>query len=193
MDHVLKQRKELAQKAGKMQMFGKMAYYEDEAEHFKQLAAHAVALEMEEDAKEADKKAAECPLHELVVKDLKAELECARVKLMYHTSARELALQAEVEQLKKQVASLEARAHWETHYGWTLPGAFILASETDDGRKSCACARERQLYGSLYRAPSSAAASDGGGAAAGVDAGAVRGCGGGGAVRARTCSCGQRF
>lgn len=172
MDAQLKLRKEWAQKAAKLAQFGKHVEH-DEAEACKEEAAAIIAWETEESAKE-------CLLHQAVVARLQKELDETRSKLMHHSSARELVLEDELRKLKKEYAALQARTHWESHYGWTLPGAFLLAQDGD-----CECAAERRLYGQFFRSGTGA-----GGSGAGSGAGSVRECSG---VPVRTCSCGHKY
>jgi hypothetical protein len=186
MDGEMRKRKEMAQKAAKLGMFGKLMY--DEAEAIREQAAAIIAFEMEE-----DEKADRSYLHKVVVKSLERELAQARKemdevrsKLMHHTSSRELDLEEECKSLRKRVHELEARTHWESTYGWTLPGAFILASEKD----GCSCSRERSLYGAVLTS-ASAAALEGGSSSSG-NAGGDSGRRGGGAA-VRTCACGKRY
>jgi hypothetical protein len=171
MDAALKLRKEWSQKAAKMAQFGKHVEH-DEAEACKEEAAAIVAWE-EEAASVA------CQLHAAVVTRLQKELDEARSKLLHHSSAREFALETEVKDLRKKCAQLQARTHWESHYGWTLPGAFLLAQDGD-----CECAAERRLYGEFFRSDAP------GGAGAGSGPGSV--CGRGG-VPVRSCSCGNKY
>jgi hypothetical protein len=182
MDGQLKLRKEMAQKAIKMALFGK-AVEHDEADACREEAAAIIAWEMEQEATTSPS-SKPAYLHDAAVKALEKELEEAKAKLMYHSSARELALQQEVQLLKERCAALEARAHWDAHYAWTLPGAFLL---TEDGE--CACKRERRLYG---RGDSPAAAAGGGSAGSSARDGCL--CGrGGSCVHARACDCGNRY
>lgn len=180
MDGQLKLRKEMAQKAIKMAFFGK-AVEHDEAEACKEEAAAIIAWEMEQEAAAAAPKAAY--LYESVVANLQKELDETRSKLMHHSSARELLLQQQVQELQQRCAKLEARAVWESHYAWTLPGAFLLA---EDGGE-CACKRERKLYGEFH------AGGGAGGGAGETHAGSSGGRDRGGDVHLRTCACGHRY
>ena len=179
--------REIARKSANMGMFGKHVEF-DEAEAIKEAARNILAHELEEDEDDG-----RCYLHKVVIESLQRELDTVRTQLLYKTSARELELDAENKELKAQIARLEARVHWETSYGWTLPGAFILASKKDG---ECACSRERRLYGVHHS--SAAGGSGGGGHAAAAAAG--HGAGGDGSgpggrktVCARPCACGHYY
>jgi hypothetical protein len=179
MDGQLKLRKEMAQKAVKMAFFGKAVEY-DEAEACKETAAAIIAWEMEQEAATPPKSAY---LYESVVANLQKELDEARSKLMHHSTARELELQEQVRELQQRCVKLEARAVWESHYAWTLPGAFLLAEDGGD----CACKRERKLYGEFH---SSAGA---GGGAGETHAGSSGGRDRGSDVHLRACACGHGY
>jgi hypothetical protein len=139
----------------KLMMMGKgysPAEYEADA-----ILDHAARLMADEDALEAAKaEASKTFLYEAITADLRRELEETKSKLLHHTSAREHALEKEVEILKAEKRALEARAHWESQYGIFLPGAFLLANDGE-----CECSQERRLYGG------SAAAGGSGGAVSG--------------------------
>ena len=183
MDAELRLRKQIAQKTIKMGMFGKgvTADAYDEGSAILETAAHVMSVE---DAEAESAK--ECLLHEAVVRSLQRELDTVRSKLMYHSTRRELEQEQEIRALKAQIQKLEAREHWESQYGWTLPGAYLLTSEKDG---LCGCQLERRLYGGIGSFDSGSAAPDAGGGAA---AGSVRGRGRSDASL-RTCACGNRY
>lgn len=150
-DGELKVRKEWAQKVAKFAAMGKgYSAAEYLADEIREEAARRVAEEIAAEAGFAADKALPGTLQDAVVADLKAQLQEARVKLMYQTSARELQLQEQVETLKGQVSKLTAELHWQDTYGWTLPGAFLLAYDGE-----CTCSRARRLHGgnAANRAP----------------------------------------
>lgn len=186
MDELLLTRKAIASKNAKLQMLGKRVEY-DEAEALKEEACAIAAWEEEQEEREKASKHKPCYVHEAVVESLRRELDTVRSQLMHHSTSRELALLEEVKVLKERCAKLEARTHWEAHYAWTLPGAFLL---TEDGE--CECTRERRLYGGTHGGGSAGALADSGGKG---DAGAGSLCGraGGGQVRVRRCACGGQY
>jgi hypothetical protein len=184
---------ELAKKCAKVGMFGKgvTADLYDEADACLRAAEAIMAHEQEEEAAASPG----CFLHEAVVKSLQRELDDVRSKLMHHSTHREMLLEAEVRELRTKVKALEARAHWEGAYAWTLPGAFILASDRENGGNDCDCRRERRLYGG-DRAAAGALHRGSGGETAVASGGRTVGAAGGvgvGAVCVRTCACGNRY
>jgi hypothetical protein len=187
MDAELKLRKELSQKRAKMSMFGKgiseAAY--DEGSAILEAAAQQVAFE---DAEELPAK--ECLLHEAVVRSLQRELDTVRSKLRHHSTHRELVQEQEIRSLRAEIRRLQAREHWESHYGWTLPGAYLLTSEKDG---LCSCELESRLYGRFARGADSAGAGSGAGGSAGAASAGAGGHGRSDEHAVRTCSCGNRY
>jgi len=175
-DGELKRRKEWAQKVVKCSMMGKGYSAADYlADAIREEAARIVAEEM----RVATDLHSGPTVQSAAMSELRKELEATKTRLLQHSSTRELLLQTQVSELSRKVERLEAELHWQDTYGWTLPGAFVLASHGD-----CACARERALYGSFYSPPHRAA---------GASGGAGEGSGRGGAVPLRTCTCGSKF
>ena len=154
-----------ARKAEKMATVGGKGYTEEQyfADAIREEAARVVAEEMQADAQ----RHTSFTLH-AVIKTLQSELDAANSKLLHHSTVRELALETRIKELERERDHLSARLHFETTFGWFLPGAFVLAAD-DDG--VCSCGRERVLYGAH-------------GGAGGETAGRSH---------VRTCACGLRY
>jgi hypothetical protein len=130
---------QLVAKSVKLAMFGKgYTQHEYEADAIREEAARRIADELPDDA------VGRTFLHEAVVRDLQKELNDVKAKLIHHSTTRELILEARVLALEKERSRLQARVHWETTYGWTLPGAFLLATDGDGEHPD---ERESRLYG----------------------------------------------